>query len=77
MGGPVDRLQGPDGDLGVNLGRREFGVAEHRLDVAEIGAAFQHDRREGVPEQMTRPLFRDPAGLDVVPHELRQAVQEE
>jgi hypothetical protein len=29
MGGGVDGLQGPDGDLGVDLGGGQLGVAEH------------------------------------------------
>ena len=69
MGGPVHRMQGPDRDLGVNLGRGEFGMAEPRLDVPDIGTAFEHHCGQGVPEQVTRAVFGDPGGFHVVTHQ--------
>ena len=38
----VDLLEGEDADVGVDLGGVEPGVAEHRLDVANVRTAFQH-----------------------------------
>jgi hypothetical protein len=39
-------------DVGVNLGGRNIGVAEHLLDHTEIGAVAQQVRGEGVAEQV-------------------------
>ena len=39
-------------DVGVQLGRRQVGVAEHLLDAAQVGSAFQQVRRERVPQQV-------------------------
>ena len=50
----------PVGDVGVELGRRQVGVAEHLLDAAEVGAAFEQVRRERVAEQ----VGVDAAGLE-------------
>src|SRR5688572_6294179 len=42
----------PIRNMGVELRRTEIGVAEHLLDAAEVCAALQEVRREGVPEEM-------------------------
>lgn len=42
MGGGVDLFEHPDGDLGVDLGGGEFGMAEHGLDEPDVGPAFEH-----------------------------------
>ena len=40
------------GDVRVELGRAEVGVAEHLLDAAQVGAALEQVRRERVAEQV-------------------------
>ena len=40
------------GDVRVELGRGEIRVPEHLLDAAQVGAALQQVRGEGVPEEM-------------------------
>jgi len=47
-------------DVGVELGRREIGVAKHRLDASEICTALEQVGRERVPEQ----VGVDPLGLE-------------
>src|SRR5438105_1233403 len=42
----------PIGYVRVELGRGEVRVAEHLLDAAEIGTAFEQVGREGVAEQV-------------------------
>ncbi len=44
------RFESSDGDLGVNLGGINFGVAEHFLDVSDVRPVFQHHRGHGVAE---------------------------
>ena len=36
-------------DMRVQLGRTEIGVAEHLLDAAQIGSAFEQVRGERMP----------------------------
>ena len=40
------------GDVRVELGRAEVGVAEHLLDAAQVGAALEQVRRERVAQQV-------------------------
>jgi len=40
----------PIGYVGVQLGRGEVGVAEHLLDAAQVGAAFEQMRGERVTQ---------------------------
>jgi hypothetical protein len=47
-------------DVGVELGRREIGVAKHLLDASEIRTALEQVGRERVPEQ----VGVDPLGLE-------------
>ena len=42
-----------DGDLGVEGGGVEFGVAEELLNEADIGSVFEHVSGAGVAEEMT------------------------
>ena len=65
----------PDRDLRVNLGRLELRVSEHLLDEPDVGAAFKHQRRAGVAEQMAGPGLADLALVDVVADKLGQAVR--
>jgi hypothetical protein len=73
----VDLLQLPDRHLGVDLGGRELGVPEHRLDVADVGAVLQHQRRHRVAEQVAGAAFPQVRGVHVVAHHLRQPVRRE
>jgi hypothetical protein len=41
-------------DGGVDLGRRQAGVAQQFLDGAEVAAIGEQMRREGVPQRMRR-----------------------
>jgi hypothetical protein len=50
---PVVQLATPRiGYVGVDLGRRHVGVAQHLLDGAQVGAALQQVRRERVAEEV-------------------------
>jgi hypothetical protein len=40
--GAVDLLQLADGDVAVDLSGLQIGVAQHGLDEADVGAAFEH-----------------------------------
>src|SRR5581483_10348439 len=51
------------GHVQVDLRGREVGVAEHLLDAAEVGAALEQVRREGVPQQVRVDPLRLEAGL--------------
>ena len=42
----------PIGYVGVELGRREIGMAEHFLNAAEVGAALEQVRRERVAQEV-------------------------
>jgi hypothetical protein len=53
----VQLATSPIGYVGVELRRREIGVAEHLLDGAQIGAAFEQVRREGVPQEVRMDAF--------------------
>ena len=48
----VDGFELAHGDLCVDLGGGEFGMAEHGLDKADVGPVFEHQRCHGVPEQV-------------------------
>ena len=50
VGVEVDLLQLLAREVGVELGGREVGVAEHLLDRAQVAAAGQQVRREGVAQ---------------------------
>ena len=63
VGRSMDGLQVSDRDLGVDLGGGDVGVAEHLLDVSDVGAAFQHQCGHRVAEQVTGALFGTPGCL--------------
>ena len=48
-------------DVGINLRRRNVGVAEHFLNDAQVGAVAQQMRREAVPEQMRINILFQPS----------------
>ena len=58
----------------IDLRGLKIGVAEHRLDVARVGAAFEHQRRHGVAEQVTRAMLADIGLLDVPAHQFGEIV---
>ena len=41
-------------DVGINLRRRDIGMAEHFLDAAQVGAAGQEVRCESVTQDVRR-----------------------
>ncbi len=53
----------PIGYVGVELRRRKVGVAQHLLDRAEVGAALEQVRGEGVSQEVRVHPFRLEAGL--------------
>ena len=46
-------------DVRVDLRRGEVGVAEHHLDGAQVRAAFEQMRGEGVPQHVRTERRRD------------------
>ena len=77
MGGGVDLLELADGDLGVDLRGGEFGVAEELLDKADVGPVFVHERGAGVAQEVAAAGLAQFGGVDVVAHELGEAVGRE
>ena len=61
-----------DVHVGVNLGRVQSRVAEHLLDVTEIGAVLQHERCHRVPEHVARTDFADAGFFHVVMHQVAE-----
>src|SRR5260221_2956686 len=51
-------------DVGIDLRRRDIGVAEHLLDAAEIGAVIEQMAGEGMAQDMRRDARRIDARLD-------------
>ena len=51
------------GDVRVELGRRQVGVAEHLLHRAQVGAALEQVRRERVAEEVGVDALRVEARL--------------
>ncbi len=58
----VHVLQLPDRDLGVDLGGGQLAMAEDGLDVTDVGAVVEHQRRHRVAEDVAGPGLFD-AGL--------------
>ena len=52
MGAVVQLAAPPIGYVGVELGRREVGVAQHLLHASEVRAALEEVRRERVAEEV-------------------------
>lgn len=53
-----------NGDVGVDLGRVDALLAEHRLDVAQIGTGAEHVRGEAVAERVRGDVLVDVRSLD-------------
>ena len=64
-GGFVDALEIGADDAGVNLRGEEGGVAEHFLDVAHLGSAFEHFGGTGVAEAVDGDAAGEPGGVAV------------
>src|SRR6266446_5556757 len=68
------RLEPLAEDMGIDLRRRDIGMAEHLLDAAQIGAVVEEMAGEGVPQHMGRDARRvDPGGDGEVLEELAAA----
>ena len=61
----VDGAESVDADAGVALGCFEAGVAEHFGDVADVGAAFEHEGGDGVAEEVAAAVFFDSGLVEV------------
>ena len=57
----------------VDLRRRQIGVPEHRLDRAQIRAALEQVRREGMPQHVRRQMTADAGLLAVDAQQLPEA----
>ena len=66
MGAGVDSAKGVDMDMCVDLGRFQAGVAEHFLNIADVGSAAVHVGGAGVAEKVASTGFVDATA----PHEL-------
>src|SRR5687767_14729533 len=56
--------------VGIDLCRRDVSMSQHLLDRAQIGAAFQQVRGEGMPQRVWINTFADPGPLHVLPQDL-------
>ena len=74
MGGGVDLLKHTDGDLGIDLGGVEAGMAKELLDKADICAIFQHQGGGGVAEEMTGTTLADVGCVHIFADKLAHAV---
>lgn len=74
MGGRVNLLERPDTDLGVNLRGVQADMSEHGLDKTDVCAVLQHQRGHGVTEQMATAALADAGFVDVLAHQLAQAI---
>ena len=54
----MDRLEPRGVDMGVDLSRRDAGVPEHFLNLAQVCAPREKVRRETVSEGMRTDVFR-------------------
>ena len=59
VGGVVNLLHAGGGDVGVNLGGAEVGVAEQFLDAAEICPVIEQMGGEAVPQFVRADFERD------------------
>lgn len=48
----VDLFEPVAGDVGVDLGCRDIGMAQHRLDGAQVRASLDKMRREGMAQRV-------------------------
>lgn len=71
----VDFLQRADRDLRINLRRGRLRVAELVLEIADVRAVLQRERRHRVPEEMARAPLARLGRVHGLAHELRQPAQ--
>ena len=57
------------GEVRVDLGGRDLGVAEEHLHGAEVGAGLQEVGRKGVAQAVRRDFFRDAGHTRIFPDE--------
>src|SRR4030095_1908039 len=62
----VHRAQSRLEHVGVNLRRRKVGVPEHQLNGAQVGAALEQVRGEGVPQDVRAEHSRQAGGPAVL-----------
>ena len=74
VGLEVRLLQLLAGEVGVELGRRQIGVAEHLLHRAQVAAAGEQVRREGVAQGVRAHPVAEPGGLGVAQDDLVEAL---
>jgi hypothetical protein len=75
--GGVDLFQHTDRNVRIDLRGIEPYVAKHRLDVANVRAAFEHQRRHGMAEDVTCSTLADPRRFYVLPSQPAQVVRRE
>lgn len=61
----VNLFEFADADLGVDDGGLQFDVTEHRLDVADVGTVYEHQRGHRVAKQVARAFLANLRGIDV------------
>ena len=60
--------------MGVNLGRRDIGMAKHRLERAQVGSARQQVGSEGMAQDVrANPFGSDPRLPRQPAHDLEEA----
>ena len=64
----MDSLQPVVVDVGIDLRRRDIGVAEHFLNRPQVGPPLQQMRREAVPQRVRREALADPGPQGRLPH---------
>ena len=64
-------------DMGINLRRRDIGVAEHGLHRAQVGAAFEQMGRERMAQGVRRDSFVDAGGQSVAANQFPEALAAE
>ena len=60
--------------MGINLGGRYVGVAQHGLQASQVGAAFQQVRGESVADDMRRQVVENPGLLAVPAQQLPESL---
>ena len=59
MGSGVDFLEHTDGYVSVDFCGVQPYVAEHRLNITDVSATFEHQRSHRVPEDVARTILAD------------------
>lgn len=69
MGQGMHFFQLLDAHLGIDLGGVHSGMAQHRLDKADIRPVLQHVGGHGMAEQVAGAFLADIRGVDVIAHQ--------